>query len=309
MQRVIVTGATGMIGWNLIEYLIGHRIEVLAIVNPNSIRKGCLPKHDLVRVLECDLDNIGTLQPEGVYDVFFHLGWKGTYGTKREDVILQEQNVRIALEAVELASKVGCSIFVGAGSQAEYGSNYHVKLTGDLPAKPETGYGIGKYMAGLMTRKRCAQLGIRHEWVRILSIYGPGDGSHTMIMSGIEKLLKGAPPQYTKAEQQWDYLYVRDAVEALYLIAKNGVDGKIYCLGSGKTRELKDYIFAIRDAVSPQLQVNIGHLPYNSNQVMYLCADISELCEDTGFVVKTSFEEGIKETIRWVREKDLYEEN
>lgn len=309
MKRAIVTGATGMIGWNLIEYLITQHIEVLAIVNPHSVRKDCVPKHELIRLLECDLSDLNSVNVDEKYDYFFHLGWMGTHGTEREDLFLQENNVRIALETVELAARVGCSVYVGAGSQAEYGSGYKVKLTGDLPAKPETGYGIGKYVAGLMTRKRCNQLGIRHEWVRILSIYGPGDGRHTMVMSGIAKMLAGEIPAYTKAEQQWDYLYVKDAVEALYLVATKGVDGKTYCLGSGKTRELKDYILDIRDAISPSLQVEIGELPYPSNQVMYLCADISELCEDTGFVVKTSFDEGVKETIKWIREKDSYEEN
>lgn len=309
MKRAIVTGATGMIGWNLIEYLIMQHIEVLAIVNPQSVRKGCVPKHELVHMLECDLADLNSVNVDEKYDYFFHLGWKGTHGTEREDLFLQENNVRIALETVELAAKAGCSVYVGAGSQAEYGSGYQVKLNGDLPAKPETGYGIGKYVAGLMTRKRCNQLGIRHEWVRILSIYGPGDGMHTMVMSGISKMLTNEIPAYTKAEQQWDYLYVKDAVEALYLIAMKGKDGKTYCLGSGKTKELKEYILDIRDAISPSLQVNIGQLPYPSNQVMYLCADISELCEDTGFVVTTSFDEGIKETIKWIREKDSYEEN
>ncbi len=309
MKKAIVTGATGMLGWNLIEYLVKQGIEVLAIVNPYSTRKDYVPRHKQVHVVECDLNDLACVPVNEKYDAFFHLGWMGTYGEQREDLFLQEKNVRISLEAVELAEKTGCSVFVGAGSQAEYGSKYQVKLTGDLPAKPETGYGIGKYVAGIMTRKRCEQLGIRHEWVRILSVYGPGDGRHTMVMSGIAKLLGGDIPTYTKAEQQWDYLYVKDAVEALYLIAKKGVDGKVYCLGSGQTRELREYIYAIRDAIDPFLQVNIGHLPYPQNQVMYLCADISDLCNDTGFCVKTSFEEGIEETVNWIREKDSYEEN
>lgn len=309
MKKAIVTGATGMLGWNLIEYLLEQEMEILAIVNPNSTRKDRVPTHRLVRVIECDLDNLDSICVNEKYDAFFHLGWKGTHGEQREDLFLQENNVRIALNAVELAAKAGCSVFVGAGSQAEYGSNYHVKLTGDLPANPETGYGIGKYVAGIMTRKRCSQLGIRHEWVRILSVYGPGDGRHTMVMSGIIKLLAAETPAYTKAEQQWDYLYVKDAVEAISLIAKKGVNGKVYCLGSGQTRELREYIYAIRNAIDSSLQIDIGQLPYPQNQVMYLCADISELCNDTGFQVKTSFEDGIKETINWIREKDSYEEN
>lgn len=302
-MRAIVTGATGMLGWNLIEYLIQRDIEVLAVVNPASQRKDCIPKHKYVTILEMDLRKLPEQALQQTYDYFFHLGWKGTNKELRDDMYLQEENVREALQMVDFAKKAGCSVFVGAGSQAEYGTGMVEKLNGTLPARPETAYGIGKYMAGIMTGKRCRQLKMRHQWVRILSVYGPGDGMNTMVMSGIRKLLKGEVSAYTKAEQQWDYLYVKDAVEALYLIAEKGVDQKIYCLGSGCARPLKDYIFDMRDAVDSKAEIEIGALPYPEYPVMYLCADISELCEDTGFQVKTTFSEGIRETAEWMKGK------
>lgn len=309
MKRAIVTGATGMIGWNLIKYLVGKDIEVLAIVNPASTRKGYISGCKYVTIIESDLKDLMQIPIEKHYDYFFHLGWKGTHGNAREDLYMQEENVRNSLIAADFAYKAGCSVFVGAGSQAEYGSGYRQKLNGNLPARPETGYGIGKYMAGIMTGKRCHQLGIRHVWVRILSVYGPGDGMHTMVMSGIRKMLDGVSPDYTKGEQQWDYLYVKDAVEALYLLAEYGMDQKVYCLGSGKARPLREYIMDIRDLVNPDLKVKIGALPYPENQVMYLCADIVELEQDIGFTAKTPFVDGIRETIQWLREKGTYEKD
>lgn len=308
-MKAIVTGATGMIGWNLIKYLTGQGMEVLAIVNPLSKRKGCIPKHKCVTIIECDLSNLMSIELDDVYDQFYHLGWKGTYGESREDLYLQEQNIREALIAVDFAAKAGCKVFVGAGSQAEYGANYNEKLNGSLPARPESGYGIGKYTAGIMTRKRCVQLGIRHQWVRILSIYGPGDGNHTMVMSSVQQMLSGKVPAYTAGEQEWDYLYVEDAAEALYQIAEKGIDQKIYCLGNGNTRLLKDYIRDIRDVAAPSLEIKFGELPYAQHQVMYLCADLTELQNDTGFTVKTEFKEGMRKTLNWVREKVANEKN
>ena len=46
-------------------------------------------------------------------------------------------------------------------------------------------------------------------------------------------------------------------------------------------------------------ELGIGKLPYNQNQVMYLCADIEELTKDTGFVPEYTFEKGIQETVAW----------
>ena len=44
-------------------------------------------------------------------------------------------------------------------------------------------------------------------------------------------------------------------------------------------------------------------MPYAEKQIMYLCADISGLTLDTGFVPSTDFEDGIKKTVDWVKQK------
>ena len=59
----------------------------------------------------------------------------------------------------------------------------------------------------------------------------------------------------------------------------------------------------MRDAVDPSLKIGIGELPYYPNQVMHLKADISNLVEDTGFIPEYSFEEGISETVEWVKRR------
>ena len=49
-------------------------------------------------------------------------------------------------------------------------------------------------------------------------------------------------------------------------------------------------------------RIELGALPYNENQVMYLCADISALTADTGFVPQIGYGEGISRTINWLKE-------
>ena len=216
---------------------------------------------------------------------------------------LQNKNVRAVLDAVHLAKSAGCRTFLGAGSQAEYGRVDGVKLGPDTPVHPETGYGIGKLCAGQMSRILCQQLGMKHIWVRILSTYGPHDGLHTMVMSGIIKMLNRERPQYTKGEQMWDYLYCGDAARAFYLAAERGIDGSVYCIGSGQVRPLADYIRIIRDTIDPSVEVGMGEVPYYDKQVMYLCADIENLKKDTGFEPQVSFEEGIQRTVDWYKEE------
>lgn len=298
MKRAIITGATGALGTALIDNLISNGIEVLVLLREGSIRNDVIKNHPLVQTKLCSLENLKILKNDTgkVYDVFYHFAWAGTFGDFRNDMYLQNQNVKYALDAVSAAKEFGCKMFIGAGSQAEYGRVEGI-LTPSTPAFPENGYGFAKLCAGHMTNEYAHQLGLQHIWVRILSIYGPHDGDQTMVMSTIAKLKNGEKANFTKGEQLWDYLYSGDAAEAFRLIGQNGKDGKIYVLGSGTAKPLKEYIGIIGQKLNAQNLINLGIMPYSNKQVMHLCADITDLTYDTGWLPKIEFEEGIEKIL------------
>ena len=305
-MKAVITGATGAVGIALIKELLSRGAQVTVLCREGSRRNSNIPQNDNVTKVNCSLDKLGELSLEGKYDMLFHLAWDGTTGAARNDFYLQNKNVEYTLDAVRLAKRLGCSAFVGAGSQAEYG-RVDEKLCPDTPTFPENGYGIAKLCAGQMSRELCRELGIKHIWARILSVYGEYDGENSLVMSTISKLLKGERPSLTAGEQTWDYMYSADAAKALVELAVGGTDGGVYCLGSGQPRPLKEYVELIRDAVNPDAELGFGEIPYARSQVMYLCADIKELELDTGFVPRVSFEDGIKKTVAWYIEKESVE--
>jgi nucleoside-diphosphate-sugar epimerase len=298
MKRAIITGATGAVGTALIKELISHNIEVLVFCREGSKRNVQIPSHELVTIKYCALNELETVQNDTGknYDVFYHFAWAGTTGAARNDMYLQNQNVRYALDAVAAAKRFGCQLFIGAGSQAEYG-RVEGLLRPDTPTFPEMGYGIGKLCAGQMTREYAHQLGMEHIWVRILSVYGPNDGTQSMVMSTILKLKNGEVPEFTKGEQLWDYLYSGDAANAFRLLGEKGCDGKVYVLGSGKARPLAEYIKDIKNSVNAKAEIALGAIPYGKKQVMHLQADVTQLKQDTGWENITSFREGIRRII------------
>ncbi len=298
----------------LIRKCIEDGTQALVLVNPNSRRLSRIPNDPHIKLIKCGLEDLAdadakslgldkTADGENHADAMFHLAWGGTFGDARANKELQDKNAAYATEAVKLAARLGCSVFVGAGSQAEYGRVSGI-ISAGTPCSPENEYGRAKLETGIATRKLCKELGIRHIWPRILSIYGPFDGEKTMVMSLIASLLKGEEPALTKGEQMWDYLYTDDAANALMLLAKHGVDGCIYPIGSGTARPLREYIEIIRDVIDPSLPLGFGRVPYSDKQVMHLCADIKELSEHTGFTPKISFTEGAKRTVDFVRRSD-----
>lgn len=301
IASAVVTGPTGAVGTALCRVLAERGWRVYAVCRPSSARAAALPKHENIVPVACDLSEIGklsTLIPSA--DAFYHFAWAHTIGAGRNDMRAQLDNVKYTLDALSSAKALGCRVFIGAGSQAEYG-RAEGKLTPKTPVFPENGYGIAKHCAGCMSRTEAQGLGIDHIWVRILSVYGPHDGPLTMISSVASALLKGEKPSLTAGEQIWDYLYSFDAAQAFALLAERGVSGKTYVLGSGEGRPLREYVTRLRDAIDPSLPLGFGEVPYAPLQVMHLEADISDLRADVGFSPRTSFEEGIRQTLAAIK--------
>lgn len=298
-MKFVVTGATGMIGRALINLILTEGDEAVALVNPSSSRTGNFPCG--VEVIKIGLEGYNEFVPAFSADCFIHLAWGKTDLSSRDDFSSQQKNVGYTADAVKLAEKMGCKAFLGVGSQAEYGVKDR-PLTGETAANPESEYGKAKLAACLLAKALCAERKIKFNWARVLSVYGYGDNPRSLISYLLSCFTRGEEPSLTKCEQRWDYIYCEDCARALYLIAKNGKDGKIYPVGSGECRLLKDYVNDVAAAAEYNGKICFGKKEYYPHQPMYLSADISELSEDTGFYPRNTFMQGIKKTLKEIKE-------
>ena len=291
MKRICITGAGGMIGRALIRFALSQHTAVTALVRPGS---GKLRDwtHPLLQVIEADLSALEQAQCPPC-DAFVHLGWAATHGDARMQTDLQRRNVGYTRAAVQLARRLGCGVFLFAGSQAEYGPQTQ-PLRPDTPTHPVSAYGIAKREAGEEARRLCASFGMRFCHARILSVYGTGDRDTTLVRVCVDTMLRGEAPALTECTQTWDYLYEDDAARALYGMLEKGRDGAVYPLGSGECRSLRDYVLDIRDVTGCDAMPRFGAKDFLPDQVHYLCADLSALTADTGFTPQVPFREGIR---------------
>ena len=301
IKKVVITGGTSGIGLALIRKLLDENIEILMLRRRETSRDMELPKHKLLHIEYCALEELKDYEPHETYDVFFHLGWAKTSQEERSNMVLQIKNVEYSCEAVKLAHRFGCHTFIGAGSQAEYG-RHEEKLQNDTLCTPENPYGVMKLCCCHATRVLCKEFGIRHIWPRILSAYGIYDGMGTMLLSVIMKALRGEELQFTAGEQLWDFLYFDDLANAMYLLAQKGVDGEIYPVSSGKPRQLREYIYCLCEKLDCLDKMQLGKIPYSESQIMHLDADIKKIQHDTGWTPQVSFEEGIERVIDFYKE-------
>lgn len=284
-----ITGATSMLGVATIKICISKNISVLAFVRKGSSKIKRLPSSPLVKIVECDLAQMKEFEDNSLSaDVFIHFGWAFTDKIGRNDVTKQLENVQYTIDAVHLAKRLGCRKFVGAGSQAEYGTP-NVILKADTPVNPLVPYGVAKYAAGRLSAMECRKEGLEYNWVRILSIYGPHDNEGTLLKQLVCNAKNNIPMGLSGCEQIWDYLYEDDAGEAFVSVAEKGVDGKIYPLGSGVGRLLKEYVQDVISVVNPNYKPEYGKFPYSPTQPMFLQADITELVKDTKWMPRKDF--------------------
>ena len=101
--------------------LVAHCAELGAEILENAA--ALLPQDARLHVVPCDAAELAALPeliPEKA-DAFFHFAWAHTIGPGRNDMPAQIENIRYTIAACRAAAQLGCQVFIGAGSQAEYG--------------------------------------------------------------------------------------------------------------------------------------------------------------------------------------------
>ena len=294
MKKVLVSGATSMIGIALIEECLKHDIEVYAIVRPHSANYARLPDDDRIHVLFLELDKIETFDDLGIEaDVFYHFAWI-TGKKARNDSFLQIRNIQYTLNAIELARRTKCHKFIGAGSQAEYGWKKEL-IDEDTPVTTETAYGICKLAAGKLAFLLCQQYNIAFVWGRIFSVYGSLDKAGTMVQYAIDSFISRKKAMFSSATQMWDYLFSEDAGKAFYLLGSSEKTYGIYNIASGQARVLKEYIYDIHNLISPDIELEFAPIDETDNNG-FVCS-IEKLKKDTGFEPSVMFDQGIQKIL------------
>ena len=307
MKKVILTGANGFVGRHLLKCLLNHSVEVYAVVRKIKPMPELGDMYKSVHWIEGDLYDDGNtvslkLESQGASgaDCLYYLAWSGVASEKKNDYDEQIKNITIAKNIIMIGKALDVEKIINLGTVGEY-----VSLDGLINEKwvpsPADIYGAVKVSVRHLISVQADLNNIRVINTILCSTYGEYRCDDNVISYTIKKLLKGECPEYGSLEQMWDFLYIEDAVSALYLIGEKGISGKTYSIGSGIYRPLYEYIENIRDMIDPGLKLGIGKLGNKYEKVMNSCVDTFQLQRDTGFKPEYSFSDGIKNTIEYLR--------
>ena len=301
MQKVVVIGADGFLGSQLALRLGELGKDVLALIFKGAKCKTLAGKENIL-VQDFSFDNIFDIHPKD-YDTIFHMAWAGVNTSYKNDAQIQAQNILYGLNVLEWAKQNGIKRIIVPGSASEVSCGQGIITGNEIPA-PSDIYSACKVATRYVCQTYARQHNLEFIWTLITSIYGPGRHDNNLITYSIQKLLKEEKPSYTKLEQQWDYLYIEDLVDALVALGEKGKSGKIYPIGSGNHQQISQYVYLLRDKINPTLPLRIGDYPYkNPDKIDNQVLDISSIKDDTGFEPKFDFETGIEETINYFRKQ------
>ncbi len=301
MKKVLVSGADGFVGRNLINRLLRDGKEVYAVVYPgNNIYS---EYHDIkLHVISLDLNQV--LEhldsfPENI-DVFYHLAWVGVKPELRNNLDIQMSNIGMTINCMKLASAKRISKIVLPGSTNEY--LYSGKpINKDAIPTPNNAYGAAKVAVRFLCNSYAAANDIKFVYAIVTGIYAADRRDDNVIFYTIDKLLRKEKPALTKLEQLWDYVYIDDVVEAFTAIGEKGKNGAVYAIGHGDNWALSNYIRIIHHKIDPSLPLGIGEIPYTGKNLPCSCIDLTDIENDTGFKPKVDFEDGITRVINKIK--------
>ena len=297
-KSIVISGATGCIGVSLVKYFKQKKCKILLILRPGSKRNKIFEDLNGIQIYYSELSAYSNIEINESYDIFYHFAWNG--GKNRNDIDSNINSAKYSVDAVKLANRLKCTVFIGAGSQAECGIQ-EVPISDKTLCNPVNAFGIGKLLSYYLTRMVCFQNNIRHCWLRILSVYGPNDGNQTLVSSTILNLLNNNTLAFTDGEQKWDFIFSDDAAEIIGKIGINKKSEGIYVIGSGKAKKLKEFISIITKLFNINANPYFGLIPKSSVGVNYLKADTSRLVNEFNWAPKTSFLVGVKKTIAYLK--------
>lgn len=313
-RRVLVTGATGMVGSWLVKDLLARDAHVVALVldlDPQSelVRSGDVERCAVVNGALEDIASVERAVTLHEVDTVIHLGAQTLVGVAhRAPLATWESNVRGTYNLLEVCRRHEDLVrrVVVASSDKAYGEADTLPYTEATPLAARHPYEVSKAVGDLIAQSYHHTYGLPVTVARCGNIYGGGDLNWSRIVPGtIRSLLRDERP-VLRSDGTFvrDYLYVRDAAAAYADLADalDGGDaaGRAFNFSDESPLTVMELVSAItrlmgRNGVEPiVLDEAVGEI---HDQVLSAAEARSVL----GWQAQHTLDEGLTETIEWYR--------
>jgi len=300
-RRCVVLGAGGFVGTNLCQQLarddarvtgFGRRSRIKGLAFPGSWVDG---EFDDARTVEHVLKDA---------DIVFHLLGGSNPSASNNDPVSELQGV-IAnnLALIATAARVGVEkfIFVSSGGTV-YGPARNLPIPETAPTDPISAYGLGKLATEKVLRLYHLIEGMEYSVLRVANPYGPcqlPDQKQGIVATVLKRALDGRPVQiWGDGSAVRDYLHISDVCNAMIRAAVVNNDQRIFNVGSGIGRSLKDIVASVSHVLGTEIAVE--HLPGRPADIPANVLDCTLAEQILGWTPRIHWEDGLKTTSEWL---------
>lgn len=310
-RTVAVTGAGGFIGSHLAERLVREGARVRAMVHYNALGTwGWLDRSPLAGEMEvvagdiADRDSVRALA-EGT-DVLFHLGALIAIPySYRAPGSYVRANVEGTMNVLQAAREVGCARVVHTSTSEVYGTARYVPIDEEHPLQGQSPYSATKIGADKLAEAFHLSFEVPVVTVRPFNTFGPRQSARAVIPTIITQCLAGETVRLGSLHPTRDLNFVSNTVDGFVLAGSvPGVEGRTINLGTGREISVGDLARLIAELAGRPVRVEAdsARIRPGASEVERLLAS-NRLARDLlGWEPRVSLEEGLEQTIAWMRD-------
>ena len=304
-KTALVTGGAGFIGSHLVDRLLedGHTVAIIDNLSTGKLKNlnhGAVFHH--VDIASAALQDIfRRVQP----DLVFHLAAQTSVSASTKNPIADgETNVIGALRLLEAARQVGVEKFIYSSTGgALYGEPVENPCSEETKVAPLSPYGLSKYLGERYIELYSRTHHLNYTILRYGNVYGPRQdpkGESGVVSIFARAMLAGQQPRiYGDGEQERDFVYVDDVVEANIQAIKHGDDG-VFNIGTGCGTSINQVFQLLKEITN--YRWGPDHGPARAEDVYRIILDCRRAFRKLKWSSQVSLEDGLTRTVEFFRE-------
>lgn len=312
-RRVLVTGATGLVGAWLTRDLLARGCDVVALArdwDPQSelIRSGDVTRCTVVNGAVEDLAAVTRALNHSSCDTLFHLAAQTQVGAAwRDPFETYESNVRGTYTVLEACRRLGTQVkrIVVASSDKAYGDAAELPYTENTRLDAKYPYDTSKLCTDFITRSYVVTYGLPATIARCGNIYGGGDLNWDRIVPGTIRWLLANERPIIRSDGKLtrDYIYVKEVVAAYEALAENvhrpEVKGEAFNFSAEQPLSVLEIVAAVTKAMNSALTPDVRNTAVAEIRDQYL--DSSRAKQVLGWKSSWTLATALGETVDWYK--------